>query len=84
MITDLDVIERVIDIAASPETVFTLLTDPEQYVRWKGTRAKLELGRVARSTLASRTAGARWASTSRSSPIAASCSPGAGMVRTRS
>lgn len=42
MATDLDVIERVIDIAASPETVFTLLTDPEQYVRWKGTRAKLE------------------------------------------
>jgi uncharacterized protein YndB with AHSA1/START domain len=42
MRTDLDVIERVIDIAASPETVFTLLTDPEQYVRWKGTKAKLE------------------------------------------
>jgi uncharacterized protein YndB with AHSA1/START domain len=42
MSTDLDVIERVIDIAASPETVFTLLTDPEQYVRWKGTKAKLE------------------------------------------
>ena len=42
MSTDLDVIERVIDIAASPETVFTLLTDPEQYVRWKGRSAKLE------------------------------------------
>lgn len=42
MATDLDVIERVIDIAASPETVFTLLTDPEQYVRWKGSRAKLD------------------------------------------
>jgi uncharacterized protein YndB with AHSA1/START domain len=42
MSIELDVIERVIDIAASPETVFTLLTDPEQYVRWKGTKAKLE------------------------------------------
>lgn len=42
MSTDLDVIERVIDIAASPETVFTLLTDSEQYVRWKGRTAKLE------------------------------------------
>jgi uncharacterized protein YndB with AHSA1/START domain len=42
MTTDLDAIERVIDIAASPETVFTLLTDPEQYVRWKGSKAKLD------------------------------------------
>ncbi len=42
MSTELDVIERVIDIAASPETVFALLTDPEQYVRWKGRTAKLE------------------------------------------
>ena len=42
MSIDLDVIERVIEIAASPETVFTLLTDPEQYVRWKGKRATLD------------------------------------------
>ena len=42
MSTDLDVIERVIDIAASPETVFALLTDPEQYVRWKGNNAQLD------------------------------------------
>ena len=42
MSIDLDVIERVIDIAASPETVFTLLTDPEQYVRWKGRTATLD------------------------------------------
>jgi len=42
MSIDLDVIERVIDIAASPETVFALLTDPEQYVRWKGDRAQLD------------------------------------------
>jgi len=45
MSIDLDVIERVIDIAASPETVFTLLTDPEQYVRWKGTSARLDARR---------------------------------------
>lgn len=42
MSTDRDVIERVIDIAASPETVFELLTDEEQYVRWKGTQAQLD------------------------------------------
>jgi len=42
MSIDLDVIERVIDIAASPETVFTLLTDPVQYVRWKGKTARLD------------------------------------------
>src|SRR3981081_4944377 len=41
MSTDADVIERVIDIAASPETVFTLLTDPTEYVKWKGRAAKL-------------------------------------------
>ena len=39
---DVDLIERVIDIAASPETVFTLLTDPQEYVRWKGRAAQLE------------------------------------------
>ena len=42
MSTDVDVIERVIDIAASPETVFTLLTDPVEYVRWKGRLADLD------------------------------------------
>src|SRR5260221_8173911 len=42
MATDLDVIERVIDIDASPETVFTLLTDPAEYVKWKGRLAQLE------------------------------------------
>ena len=31
---DLDVIERAIDIDASPETVFELLTDPAEYVKW--------------------------------------------------
>jgi uncharacterized protein YndB with AHSA1/START domain len=42
MSTDVDVIERVIDIAASPETVFALLTDPSEYVRWKGRAAELD------------------------------------------
>ena len=42
MTTDVDVIERVIDIAASPETVFTLLTDPVEYVKWKGRAARLD------------------------------------------
>ena len=39
---DAGVIERVIDIDASPETVFALLTDPQEYVRWKGKVADLD------------------------------------------
>jgi len=39
---DVDVIERVIDIAASPETVYLLLTDPREYVKWKGRAAELD------------------------------------------
>jgi uncharacterized protein YndB with AHSA1/START domain len=42
MAVDARVIERVITIAAPPETVFRLLTDPVQYVRWKGRLAELE------------------------------------------
>ena len=42
MKTDVDVIEREIDIAASPETVYELLTDPVEYVRWKGRAAELD------------------------------------------
>jgi uncharacterized protein YndB with AHSA1/START domain len=42
MAVDTNVIERVITIAASPETVFRLLTDPVEYVRWKGRLAELE------------------------------------------
>lgn len=37
-----DVIEREVRIEAAPETVFELLTDPEQYVRWKGRKAWLD------------------------------------------
>lgn len=42
MAIDTKVIERVIRIEASPEIVFRLLTDPIQYVRWKGKLAELE------------------------------------------
>ena len=42
MAVDTNVIERVITIDAPPETVFRLLTDPVQYVRWKGRLAELE------------------------------------------
>src|SRR5207244_3392015 len=37
-----DVIEREVRIEAAPDTVFELLTDPEQYVRWKGRKAWLD------------------------------------------
>jgi hypothetical protein len=43
---DTKVIERVISIDAPPETVFRLLTDPTQYVRWKGKLARLPPRRV--------------------------------------
>jgi len=42
MALDAKVIERVITIDAPPETVFRLLTDPVQYVQWKGSLAELE------------------------------------------
>ncbi|MEO8632886.1 MAG: SRPBCC domain-containing protein [Chloroflexota bacterium] len=42
MTVDTKAIEKVITIAARPETVFRLLTDPKEYVRWKGRLAQLE------------------------------------------
>lgn len=42
MTVDTKAIEKVITIAARPETVFRLLTDPREYVRWKGKLAELE------------------------------------------
>ena len=42
MSVDTSVIERVITIQARPETVFRLLTDSAEFVRWKGERAELE------------------------------------------
>ena len=42
MSAESDVIERAIDIDASPETVFELLTDPAEYVKWKGRLADLD------------------------------------------
>lgn len=38
-------IEREIEIAASPETVWELLTDPEEATRWMGLTATFELHR---------------------------------------
>ena len=42
MTVDTKAIEKVMTIAARPETVFRLLTDPNEYVRWKGKIAQLE------------------------------------------
>ena len=42
MTVDTKAIEKVITIAARPETVFRLLTDPNEYVRWKGKLAQLD------------------------------------------
>lgn len=42
MTLDTKVIEKVIRIEARPETVFRLLTEPTEYVRWKGKLADLE------------------------------------------
>jgi uncharacterized protein YndB with AHSA1/START domain len=39
---DTRVIEKVIDIDAPPETVFSYLIDPARYVRWKGKLARLD------------------------------------------
>ena len=42
MSVDTKVIERVITIEARPATVFRLLTDGSEYVRWKGDSAQLD------------------------------------------
>ena len=39
--TEPDVLEVSVHIAARPETVFPYFTDPERYVRWMGTSATL-------------------------------------------
>lgn len=36
------VVERTVRIDATPDIVFELLTDPDQYVRWKGRKARLD------------------------------------------
>ena len=41
--TETTTVEREIAIAASPETVWELLTDPEQATRWMGLEAAFEL-----------------------------------------
>ncbi len=40
--TDTDVLEVSVHIAALPETVFPYFTDPARYVQWMGTQAELE------------------------------------------
>ena len=40
--SDADVLEVTVHIAASPETVFPYFTDPNRYVLWMGERAVLE------------------------------------------
>ena len=40
--TEPDVLEVSVHIAARPETVFPYFTDPERYVQWMGTSATLE------------------------------------------
>jgi uncharacterized protein YndB with AHSA1/START domain len=40
--TDPDVLEVTVHIAASPETVFPYFTDPDRYVEWMGDRATVD------------------------------------------
>jgi uncharacterized protein YndB with AHSA1/START domain len=40
--TDPDVLEVAVHIAASPETVFPYFTDPDRYVEWMGDRATVD------------------------------------------
>ena len=42
-VTERVAVEREIEIAARPETVWELLTDPEQAVRWMGLAASFDL-----------------------------------------
>ena len=57
MSVDTKVIERVITIDAKPETVFHLLTDGGEYVKWKGENAQLDArpGGLFRVTFPNRT-----------------------------
>jgi uncharacterized protein YndB with AHSA1/START domain len=41
-VTESDVLEVSVLIAASPETVFAYFTDPERYVEWMGSAATLD------------------------------------------
>ena len=40
--TQTAMVEREVQISASPETIFPFLIDPEKIVRWKGTEAMLD------------------------------------------
>jgi len=48
-------IRREVRVAAKPETIFALLTDPAKYIRWKGKVAELD-ARPVESTGSSSTA----------------------------
>ena len=43
--TETQTIEREIHIAASPETIWELLVDPQQAIRWMGTNATFDVRR---------------------------------------
>jgi len=45
MAVDTKIVDRTLTIDAAPETVWSLLTDPKEMVRWMGTSAKVELRR---------------------------------------
>lgn len=40
--TQTAMVEREVQVSASPETIFPFLIDPEKIVRWKGTEAMLD------------------------------------------
>lgn len=41
-VSDVDVVEMEVRVAARPETIFPFLTEPEKMVRWKGIHAELD------------------------------------------
>ena len=72
------VVERELEIAASPETVWEFLVDPEKSVRWWGCRRPSTRGRAARTGSTSSPATRRAASSSSSTRRAGSSTRGAG------
>ena len=76
--TDADVLEVSVHIAAQPETVFPYFTDPVRYVQWMGSEATLDPSRRRLPRRACATAWRCSASSSRSTRRAGWFSPGAG------
>ena len=77
-----DAVERIVHIAAPPETVYAFLTDPEKLVRWKGVSAELDArpGGIYRVDVRAATSPA--ASSWKRRRTHVWCSPGAGKVPT--